>query len=92
MLKRLASLSFRKKWLVLAAWLVAAVGLTFANSAAGGKFGGGGDTGNSDSAQAYRLLKKEFPSAGGEEVSIVLQSADGIANDQSAIETYLAKV
>jgi putative drug exporter of the RND superfamily len=25
--------SFRKKWLVLAVWLVAAVGLTFANSA-----------------------------------------------------------
>jgi putative drug exporter of the RND superfamily len=92
MLKRLASFSFRKKWLVLAVWLVVAVGLTFANSAAGGTFGGGSDTSNSDSSQAYRLLKKEFPSAGGEEVSIVLQSADGIAKDQAAIETYLAKV
>jgi putative drug exporter of the RND superfamily len=92
MLKQLASLSFRKKWLVLAVWLVAAVGLTFANSSVGGTFGGGGDSSNSDSSQAYRLLKKEFPSASGDEVSIVLQSSEGIAKDQAAIETYLAKV
>jgi uncharacterized membrane protein YdfJ with MMPL/SSD domain len=43
MLKNIASFSFRKKWLALAVWLVAAVGFTFANSAVGGTFGGGGD-------------------------------------------------
>ena len=92
MLKNLASFSFRKKWLVLAVWLVAAVGFTFANSAAGGTFGRGGDFSNSDSSQADRLLNKEFPSAGGEVVSIVLQDPQGIATDRVTIDTYLAKV
>jgi putative drug exporter of the RND superfamily len=61
MLQRLASFSFRRRWFVLIAWIVALVAATALAGAKGGEFADSASLPGADSEAAYELLKKEFP-------------------------------
>ncbi len=92
MLERLASWSFRHRWTVVVAWLVAAVAVTMAAGAFGGDYADGGRLKGTDSDAAYQLVQREFPAAVGEEATVVFADPAGLADDRPAIEAYLAQV
>ena len=92
MLRRIASFSFRRRWLVLATWLVAAVAVTALAGTAGGDYADGGRLPGTDSDKAYQLAGAEFPSSGGDTATIVFRDPNGLNDDRAAIDGYLATV
>ncbi|MDT5115113.1 MAG: putative drug exporter of the superfamily [Mycobacterium sp.] len=75
-LGRLARLSFRRRGLVLLAW-VFGLGLAAAlSSAFGGDFTNGVARDGSDSKQALSLLQERFPAQSGDRVDVVVRADD----------------
>jgi RND superfamily putative drug exporter len=93
MLGRLADLCYRRRWLVIATWLVLLVAATAANSAWGGDYFNGGRLEGTDSQEAYDLLEARFPAQSGESATVVFSVDDGtVADHQAAIDAYLAEL
>lgn len=75
-LGRLARVSYRRRWVVLLAWLLAlgaAVGLT---GAFGGDLANGSTLPGSDSERAQVLLEERFPARSGDQVDLVVRADD----------------
>jgi putative drug exporter of the RND superfamily len=88
-LARLARFSYRRRKLVVVAWIAFMFVAVFAGAAFKGEWKtsmGGLD--GTDSQQAFDLLKTQFPAQSGEDSAFVF--AD-IAKDQGAISAFLAK-
>ncbi len=80
-LGRLARLSFRRRGMVLLAWLLG-LGLAIGLSAAfGGEKVNGASLPGSDSEQAQTLLKERFPAQAGDRIDVVVR-ADDVAGSQ----------
>jgi RND superfamily putative drug exporter len=79
-LARIARWSYRRRWMVLALWMVALIGINVVGKAVGNdfkdKFGGG----KTDSAQAFGLLKTKFPARAGDTADIVYRANQGVAD------------
>jgi RND superfamily putative drug exporter len=92
-LGRLAGLAFRRRGLVLLAWLLGlglALGLS---SALGGDLSNGATLPGSDSEQAQSLLEKRFPAQSGDRVDVVVR-ADQVTNPavESRVEALLGRL
>ncbi len=80
-LGRLAGLCFRRRGMVLLAWLLG-LGLAIGLSAAfGGEKVNGASLPGSDSAQAQTLLEDRFPAQSGDRIDVVF-GADDVASDE----------
>ena len=92
MLEKLASVCHRRRWIVIAVWIAAAVGMSILSGSHGAKYSGGGRLTGTDSDKAYELLRTEFPDASGDSVIVVFHRADGIAASRQAITAYIHTV
>jgi putative drug exporter of the RND superfamily len=75
-LGRLARVSYRRRWLVVVAWVLAlgaAIGLS---AAFGGDVSNGSTLPGSDSERAQVLLEERFPARSGDEVDVVVRADD----------------
>ena len=88
MLNRLARWSYRRRWIMVALWIVALVGFIFLASTAGGEYSQNFSLPGSDSQEAYDLLSERFPEQAGETAEIVFQAEGGVADPavQSTME------
>ena len=89
MLEKLASFCHRRRWVVIALWIAAAVGISVLSGSTGGKFSDGGRLTGTDSDKAYEILRTEFPTSSGDSATVVFRRPDGIAQSQAAITDYL---
>jgi RND superfamily putative drug exporter len=81
--------------IVLAAWLVALVGFTFASRAIGSDYKDSFSLPNTDSQAAYDLLARSFPQQSGESDTIVWKATTGTVTDAAArtrVQAMLATV
>jgi RND superfamily putative drug exporter len=89
MLDRLARSCFRRRWIVLATWLVLLIGFSTAGSALAGEWAGDGRLPGTGSQRAQDLLARELPQRSGEGGTIVLGD---VTADQPAADALLAEV
>jgi putative drug exporter of the RND superfamily len=92
MFATLATTCRRHRWIVIALWIAAAVGITAFASSSGGEYADGGSLNGTDSDKAYDIFRQEFPMASDESAAIVFHSDDGVFGSRAAIESYLATV
>lgn len=92
-LGRLARLSFRRRGMVLLAWLLG-LGLAIGLSAAfGGEKVNGASLPGSDSEQAQTLLKERFPAQAGDRIDVVVRADDVASSEvQSRVEALLGQM
>ena len=76
MLERLARWSYRRRWIILAIWIVALVGFNVISATAGGEYSQNFSLPGADSQKAYDLLKERFPEQAGETADIVIKADD----------------
>jgi putative drug exporter of the RND superfamily len=93
-MKSLARFSVRRRWIVLALWVVAFIGLNAASQSVGTAYSNSFSLPGSDSTRGLALLQKAFANTSGDVDHIVYHALNGhtIAQDQMAIEANLAKV
>jgi putative drug exporter of the RND superfamily len=92
MLARLADFSYRRRWFVVAFWIVALVGTTVANSAFGGEWRGNARLDGTDSQRAYDLIEERVPSKSGSSATVVFAVDGDVTAKQASIEKYLNEV
>lgn len=94
-MKTLARWCFRRRWIVLAAWIVGLAALGAVNVAAGPNFAEDFKLPNTESAKAIDLLTKSAPAQSGETDRIVLHARSGTVEDadkKAAIDKMVADV
>jgi RND superfamily putative drug exporter len=95
-LYRLARFAYRKRWLVLAAWLVLAIGAIVLATASGGKTNDSFTIPGTESQQASDLLAKKLPVVNGGQSQVVLATRGlqtvTMASNQQAIELTLSEL
>ena len=77
-LARLADLAFRRRRLVLLAWIVALVAAFAASGALAGEFSADYATPGSESQRAGDLLAERFPARSSDTVDVVWEAKDGV--------------
>ncbi len=78
-LGRLGDFAVRRRWLVVAAWLIAIAGTIGLSAAAGGEFKADYTAPGSSSRQAQDLLAERFPARSGEVIDVVVRADGGVA-------------
>jgi RND superfamily putative drug exporter len=96
-LYRLARFAFRRRWLVLAAWLAAAIAAIAIAQASGGKTNDTFTIPGTEAQNAAAVLSARLPAFSGGQTTIVFASTSGTAKvtdpaDQAAIESAMAKL
>lgn len=95
-MRSLARFSFRHRWFVLAAWLVALVGATVLSRAVGTGYSNSFDLPKTQSTEALQLLQSAEPKQAGDVDQIVLATSGGAKLTdpaiQAKVEGMLAKV
>jgi RND superfamily putative drug exporter len=94
-MRPLARWCFRRRWIVLAAWVLALVALTAFHGAAGSDYKDQFKLSGTDSFDAVHLLERSAPKASGDQEQIVVAVKDGKVTDPQArrqVEDMLAKV
>ena len=89
---RLSTYCYRRRWIVLGAWVVAFVVLLGLGKAAGGSYANNFTLPASESQRAYQLLQTRFPAQSGDTVQVVVKADAGV-NDpqvQSRFESLLS--
>jgi putative drug exporter of the RND superfamily len=88
-LARLARFSYRRRKLVVLAWILFLFAAGFAGSALKGEWEtSGGGLAGTDSQQAFDLLKSEFPAQSGEDSAFVFGD---ITKDPAVVSAFLAE-
>jgi putative drug exporter of the RND superfamily len=91
----LARWCFRRRWLVLAGWVLALVLLTAVSRAAGISYATTYTLPDSPSTQAQAILSHDFPAAAGDADQIAVEATTGSVTSgpaRSEVETMLARV
>jgi RND superfamily putative drug exporter len=94
-MRSLARWCFRRRWIVLAAWAVALVGLNALHSAAGSDYKDQFKLSGTDSFDAVHLLQRSAPKASGDQEQIVFAVKDGKVTDpqvRQRVERMLGEV
>jgi RND superfamily putative drug exporter len=96
-LYRLARFAFRRRWLILAAWLAAAIAAIAIAQASGGKTNDTFTIPGTEAQNAAAVLSARLPAFSGGQTTIVFASTSGTAKvtdpaDQAAIESAMAKL
>ena len=88
-MKSLGRIAFRRKYVVIAIWLVAFIAISGASQSIGSKFNDSFTLKGTDSTKGYDLLSKALPAQSGADVQIVFKAKNGTVNDpatKSAME------
>jgi RND superfamily putative drug exporter len=93
-LRRLASFCYRRRRLVVAAWIVAVVGLSFVAGSVGDDFSEGFSVKGTESSDAQDLLHASFPERAGDSGQLVIQAPSGVTDPavQQRVEDALAEI
>ena len=94
-MKTLGRFSFRRKYVVIAIWLISFIAITGLSQSIGSKFNDSFTLKGTDSTAGYELLSKALPSQSGADVQIVFKVKSGSVNDdatKSAMEKVFASV
>jgi RND superfamily putative drug exporter len=94
-MRTLARWCFRHRWIVLAGWIVALVGLSAIHAGAGSDYKDEFKLSGTDSFDALNLLQKSAPRASGDQEQLVVAVKDGKITDPQAkarVETVLDAV
>ncbi len=78
MLERLARFSVRRRWRVVAVWLVALVGMGGLAATVGGTTADNFNVPGTESQRAFDILEKRFPARAGDSFQIVFSSDRGL--------------
>ncbi len=92
-MKSLGRIAYRRKYIVIAIWLIAFIGITGASQAIGSKFNDSFTLKGTDSTKGYELLAKALPAQSGADVQVVFQVKNGSVNDpavRNAMEQVFA--
>ncbi len=90
-MKSLGRIAFRRKYIVIAIWLVAFIAISGASQSIGSKFNDSFTLKGTDSTAGYDLLSKALPAQSGADVQIVFKAKSGTVNDP-AIKSAMEKV
>jgi RND superfamily putative drug exporter len=93
-MKFLADMAHKRRWLVLAVWLFAIVGVGGAAKSAGSAFSSSFDLPDTESARVQEILAKEFPAQRGDSSQIVIETTGKLTSpdNQATIERLMAEV
>ncbi|WP_322819510.1 MMPL family transporter [Tepidiforma sp.] len=91
-LERWARWVYRRRWLVLAVWVVVLVGIGGLAARFGGEFQTEFRLPGSESQRANDLLRERFPAQAGGEADIVFEVPSGVAGARGEIEGVLAEI
>jgi len=94
-MKAIARLSTGRPWWIIGAWLLVALGLQIAATAAGPDMRDTFALPGTDSQAAYDLLDERFPSASGDSDTIAFEVSEGAVTDPAfatAIDAVLAQI
>ncbi|SDO19629.1 putative drug exporter of the RND superfamily [Nakamurella panacisegetis] len=94
-LYRLSRWCFRKKWAVLAVWLVALIGAGVIASVSGGKTNDAVTIPGTEAQQVVSVLQAKLPAASGASTQVVFAASDGDITDakyRTAIEAAVTKL
>lgn len=80
LLERWARLAYRRRWLVIVAWVVVLAGLFFAMNRFGGHYSNSFKLPGSEAQAAQDLLQARFPARSGESSDLVFQADAGITD------------
>ncbi|TMK76373.1 MAG: MMPL family transporter, partial [Actinobacteria bacterium] len=80
MLDRIARWSYRRRWWMLAIWIVALAGFLVLGQTAGGKYAEDFSLPGTESQHGFDLLKEQFPSQSGDPAQIVFKSDAGVTD------------
>lgn len=86
MLANIARFSYKKRWLVVLAWLVLLGGVIGWSSGIGNDFSTSFELPESDSQQAQKLLEEKFPTQSGDSGDLVFKADSGV-NDPEIQQT-----
>ncbi len=92
-MKSLGRFAFRRKYIVIAAWLISFIAITGISQSIGSKFNDSFSLPGTDSTKAYDLLAKALPAQSGAGAQVVFHVKDGTVNDasiRSAMEQVFA--
>jgi RND superfamily putative drug exporter len=89
MLSRIARTSYRHRRAVLAAWIIALLGVIALTAQVGGKTTNNGRLPGTDSQRAQDLLKRDFPQRSGSAATIVFGN---LSEHRPEVDRYLAAV
>ena len=90
-MKSLGRIAFRRKYVVIAIWLVAFIAISGASQSIGSKFNDSFTLKGTDSTAGYDLLSKALPAQSGADVQIVFKAKSGTVNDP-AIKSAMERV
>jgi RND superfamily putative drug exporter len=92
-MKSLARLSFRRRWIVLALWIVLFLGINVAASSLGSAYSNSFSLPGTNSTHALALLQSGFQSKAGDVDQVVFQATSGtIASHLQQIDNVVAKI
>ena len=93
-MKFLADFAHKRRWIVLAIWVFAIVGVGGAAKSAGTAFSSSFELPDTESSRVQEILSKEFPARGGDSSQIVFESKGKLTlpENQASIEKLLAEV
>ncbi|HKF14509.1 MAG TPA: MMPL family transporter, partial [Gaiellaceae bacterium] len=89
-LARLADLTYRRRWRVVAAWIAILVATLVVVPQFAGEYGVEFGTPGSESKAAADLIEKHFDGSSGESVNVVWEARGGAREAQAAIDRLLA--
>jgi len=93
-MKFLADMAHKRRWLVLAIWMLAIVGVGGAAKSAGTAFTSSFQLPDTESSRVQEILSKEFPAQRGDSSQIVIESNGKLTSieNQVIVEKLLAEV
>jgi len=93
-MKFLADFTHKRRWVVVAIWVLAMVSVGGAAKSAGTAFNSSFELPNTESARVQEVLSKQFPTQGGDSSQIVFETTGTLTSPetQRSVEAVLAKV
>ena len=93
-MKFLADMAHKRRWIVLAVWIFAIVGVGGAAKSAGSAFSSSFQLPDTESSRVQEILSQQFPSQGGDSSQIVIEAKGKLTSpeNQATIEKLLTDV
>jgi RND superfamily putative drug exporter len=93
-MKFLADMAHKRRWVVLAFWMFALVGVGGITKSAGTAFSSSFELPNTESSRVQEILSKEFPAQGGDSSQIVIEAKGRLTSpeNQAKVEKLIAEV